>query len=183
MCGKETEIEAEEDLRRPLPHTRQSDAKCASVCTPADPSLSVNLCVCDYFAEERHCHESPAAPAVVMLTLTHVHTHTNRRNESCWELRLCSIRITTYLQTLRGKLPLCDSSAKRHTCTFDSRPASPNGDDRGRVGTERCRQRRREMIGCGQNDEHKHTHECWLYICEQPHKQTHVCTQALAKIK
>lgn len=71
VCGKETEIEAKEDSRRPSPRTRQSDAKCAGVRTPADLSPSVDLRMCDYFAEERHSRESRVAPAVVMLARTH----------------------------------------------------------------------------------------------------------------
>lgn len=67
------------------------------------------------------CHVSAAAPDVTMLPQTQTHT----RNESC-EVELRLIRVTTYLQTVGGKLPLSDSSAKRHTCTFDSGPASPN---------------------------------------------------------
>lgn len=84
---------------------------------------------------------SPAAPAVALLT--HTRSHKKRRNESCWELELCSIRVTTYLQTVGGKLPLCDSSAKRHTCTFDSGPASPNYTAKSEGGMD-ARRRRRE---------------------------------------
>lgn len=68
------------------------------------------------------CHVSAAAPDVTMLPQTQTHT----RNESC-EVELRLIRVTTYLQTVGGgKLPRSDSWAKRHTCTFDSGPASPN---------------------------------------------------------
>lgn len=59
---------------------------------------------------------SPTAPAVAWLS----HTNT-QRNESCWELVLLSIRLTTYLQTV-GKicLFLWIISPVRRTCTFDS---------------------------------------------------------------
>lgn len=89
---------------------------------------------------------------------SHTRSHKKRRNESCWELELRSIRVTTYLQTVGGKLPLCDSSAKRHTCTFDSGPASPNYTAKSEGGMDARREGGREMTGCGQNEKHTHTH-------------------------
>ena len=108
-----------------------SQGECVCVCMCATGPLYlcyVLLCVCVFLALQ--CISVPCVSCCSscgsIYTHTHRHTHTKRRNESCWELELRSIRVTTYLQTVGGKLPLCDSSAKRHTCTFDSRPASPN---------------------------------------------------------
>lgn len=93
-------------------------------------------------------------------TNTHTLTHIKKRNESCWELELRSIRVTTYLQTVGGKLPLCDSSAERHTCTFDSGPASPNCTARSEGGEEQSDGGRWQGV-----DRLKNTLTCMLAGC------------------
>lgn len=110
-------------------------------------------------------------------THIYIHTHTNtkkRTNESCWELELCSIRVTTYLQTVGGKLPLCDSSAKRHTCTFDSGPASPNC-TAPNEGREEQRDRGREGGRWQGVDRMKNTHMPAGCTCASNHINKYMC--------
>lgn len=149
-----------------------------------EPVARSSIVMCDYEYEwflhsgVYQWHVSPAAPAVVAL---HKQTHTclkKTRNESCWELELRSIRVTTYLQTVGGKLPRCDSSTKRHTCTFDSRPASPNCTETSEGEEQRDGRKWQGM------DRLKNTHTCkqagctWVstrinkYICVR----TNTCT-------
>ena len=67
------------------------------------PSVCVRFFLCFFCAGICHRRMPPAAAAVVAEnTHTHTHTHARTKNESCWELELHSIRVTTYLQTVEG---------------------------------------------------------------------------------
>lgn len=86
------------------------------------------------------------------------------------ELELRSIRATTYLQTVGESCLSVTHQPSGTLALLTPGPPLPTAQLRAREGKNRGR---REMTGCGQNE--KHTHACWQYMCERPHKQIHMC--------
>lgn len=160
--------------------------ECVHTCAQVDLFTSVECYfVYVWFLHSRvhHCHVSPGAPAVTILTQIQTRTHTQRRNESCWEVELRSIRVTTYLQTVGGESCLAVTHQPSGTLALltPGLPASPNCTVKCEGGTERRDGAKRGGKWQGVDQMKKCTHIHASYMCVGSCMINHICVHTNAR--
>lgn len=147
---------------------------CAWVCLHPRASGPLYLCwmlFCVCVISAQPCASLPCVSRCSSCDHTHTntdtHTHTQRRNESCWEVELRSIRVTTYLQTVGGESCLAVTHQPSGTLALltPGLPASPNCTVKCEGGTERRDGAKRGGKWQGVDQMKKCTHMHASYMC------------------